>query len=266
MRRKGAAERTGRQFPLRLIGLLFLCATFAGCDHYCVSFFSNQSAGTVSVNNPTCSLDTKANGMVRVRWSASPENAAASGTIGVQHIFISVRGVEAHTRSVGDEGPSDWLELAPSLAKKPVQIDLMAGSEGSSPSILMAEAAVPSAGYAEVRLLLVPDRPVTGEPPPENSPCTGVGFNCVVTADGSVRPLTLAGGEPQILIPSTRIPGGMFYILPGTTTNLDLELSPYSPVILAPDRSMWLNPVFNVHSEFSLDSGRNADPTIPMNH
>ena len=254
MHQQGSAERTTWQFPLRLIAFLFLCAPFAGCDHYCVSFFSNQSAGTVSVNNPTCSLDTKANGMVRVRWSPSPTNGATSGTIGVQHIFIGVRGVEARPSPVGDEGPSDWLELAPSLAKQPMKIDLMADKEGSSPSILVGEAVIPSAGYSEVRLLLVPDRPATGEPPAENNACADAGFNCVVTADGNVHPLALPGGESQIVIPSTRIAGRMFYVLAGTTTNLDLDLSPDSSVILAPGRSVWLNPVFNVRSEFSPDS------------
>lgn len=254
MRQQSAAERTTRQLPLRLIAFLFLCAPFVGCDHYCVSFFSNQSAGTVSVNNPTCSLDTKTNGMVRVRWSTAPANGATSGSIGVQHIFISVRGVEVRPSPVGDEGPSDWLELAPSLAKQPMEIDLMADKEGSSSSILVGESAIPSAGYSEVRLLLVPDQPATGGPPFENSACAGAGFNCVVTADGNVHPVALPRGESQILIPSTRIPGGMFYVLAGTTTNLDLDLSPDSSVILAPVRSVWLNPVFNVRSEFSPDS------------
>lgn len=252
MRRTGASERTARTFPVGLSAFVFLWVILSGCDHYCVSFFSNQSAGTVSVNNPTCSLNTTTNGMIRVHASASPAMGATWGTLGVQHIFIRVRGVEVRPSPVGNEGLSDWLELAPRLAENPTQIDLMAAKE--DPAILVDEGPLPSGGYAEVRLLLAQDSMVTDELSPEDSSCGRVGFNCVVTADGNVRPLILPGGKAQIVIPSTRMPNGLFHVLADTRTNLDLEFGLESSAALAPSRSVWLDPVFAVHSEFEPDS------------
>ena len=261
MRRTGARERTARTFPVGLSACMFLWVILSGCDHYCVSFFSNESAGTVSVNNPTCSLNTATNGMIRVRSSASPAMGATWGTLGVQHIFIRVRGVEVRPSPVGNEGLSDWLELAPRLAEKPTQIDLMAAKE--DPAILVEEGPVPSGGYAEVRLLLDQDSLVTDELSPEDSSCRRVGFNCVVTTDGNVRPLILSGEKAQIVIPSTRIPDGMFHVLADTRTNLDLEFSAESSVALAaPGRSVWLDPVFAVHSEFEPDSRETTNRSL----
>jgi Domain of unknown function (DUF4382) len=262
MRRVGAAERAPQTFQRSLAAVLFLCATSSGCDHACVAFISDPSGGSISLQTSTCSFNTKTSGIVRVRLSASPTLVASWRTAGVQHIFASFQGIEAHLRPVATEAPEGWVELAPSLSKQPLQVDLMTGNEDSSPSIPVGEAAIPSARYTEVRLLLVLDGPATVEPLPEKSICVGVGFNCFITADGSVHPLILAGGGSQILIPSTRINGGMFYVLGDTTTNLDLEFSPDSSAGFAPNRAVWLNPVFNVQSEFSPDSREGSEPSF----
>jgi hypothetical protein len=258
-RRISAAERAAQTLRRSLAALLFLCFVSAGCDRTCVGFFSNLSGGVISVNGSPCPLNTKTSGMVRVRLSASPAIRTMWTTTGVQHILLSLQGIEAHPSPLGDEAPKDWVELAPSLAKQPLEVDLMDDNEDPSPSILVGQAAIASAGYAEVRLLLVPDRLATGVPNPERSACIGVGSNCVVTADGSVRPLILGGGESELLIPSTRITGGMFYVLADTRTNLDLEFSSDSSMAFVPGRAIWLNPVFNVHSEFSSDSREESE-------
>jgi len=249
MRRMGAAgEGATRACPPGLLtAALLFWVTATGCNNTCFRFTSNPSTGTlvikVSDAKPTCTL-SKANGIVVLNVSASPMPSAGSGPSSIQHIFVSLWGIEAHPGTIADEDSPDWQELAPQLAQQPVQIDLMARTDDQCPPGSFSEAAVPAGVYRQIRLRLVPSQPATSEPVPEENACGSVGFNCIVTADGRIRPLALDGAKPELRIGSEHIAGGFLRVLPDTGTDLAIEFNTSSSLVLPAGDAVRLTPVF----------------------
>ena len=249
MRRIGAAEEGAKRgFPRGLLTApLLFWLTATGCNNTCISFTSNPPTGTVVITvrdpKPSCTLST-ANGTVRLQVSASPVPSGGSGPSSVQHIFVTLRGVEAHPSTIADDDSPDWQELALKLAQQPVQVDLMARTTDSCALGLFGEVAVPAGTYRQIRLRLVPSHPATSELVPEENACGSVGYNCVVTADDGIRPLALDGGAPELRIGSEHIAGGFLLVLPDVGTDLAIELNTYSSLALPAGDAVRLVPVF----------------------
>src|SRR5712692_3706027 len=246
MRRMGVVVAK-KALSLCLLTAALFCLTAAGCNNSCVSFNSNPSTGTLVINvndtKSSCTL-SRANGTVQVRVGASSAPSAGSVPSSIQHIFVSLRSVAAHPSAVADEDSSEWQELAPQLAQQPVQVDLMTRSADSCAPVLFGEAAVPAGTYRQVRLRLLPNQPVTGEPVPEENACGSVGFHCIVTRDGSIRPLALDGGAPELRIASERIAGGFFLVLPYACMDLIIEFNAYAAPTLPAGNPVQPVPMF----------------------
>ncbi len=210
MRRTCTVEGATKAFQRVVFALLIFWVPATGCNNVCVTGISNPPTGTliVNVNSSGCRLN-RANGTVRLQLGVSSIPSGGSRLPAVQHVFVSLRGVEAHPSLTADDGSPDWQESAPKLAERPLQVDLMAQSPGSCEGSSFAEAAVPADAYRQVRLRLVPNQPATSEPIPRENACGRVGFNCVVTANASERPLVLDGGAPELRIASEHevVPG-----------------------------------------------------------
>jgi hypothetical protein len=249
MRRMCADEGAKRGFPRGLLpaAALLFWLTACGCKNTCVSFTSNSTTGTVIIGvtdvKPTCTL-SKTNGTVRVQVGASRMQSAGAEPSSIQHIFVSLRGIEAHPSTIADEDSPDWQELAPKLAQQPMQVDLMARTANSCAPGSFGEVAVAPGTYRRIRLRLLPNQPATSEPVPENNACGSVGFNCVVTADGSVRPLALDGATPELRITSEQIAGGFFLVLPDAGTDLAIEFNTFSSLAWSAGDAVRLVAVF----------------------
>ena len=227
-------------------GLVFWLSV-TGCHNTCVSFNSNPSTGTLVINvndtKSSCTL-SRANGTVQVRVGASSAPSAGSVPSSIQHIFVSLRSVEAHPSAVADEESSDWQELAPQLAQQPVQVDLMTRSADSCAPGPFSEAAIPAGTYRQIRLRLLSNQPATGEPVPEENACGSVGLHCMVTRDGRIRPLAFEGAAPELRIASERIAGGFFLVLPDAGIDLIIEFNAYAAPALPAGDSVQLVPMF----------------------
>jgi hypothetical protein len=188
----------------------------------------------------------------------------------VQHIFVTLRGIEAHPDMVADKDTPGWQELAPNLSAHPVQLDLLApstplsatGDSGSLglPSGTIVPATVPADEYRQLRLLLLPRNPSSDDPIPESNACGDVGWNCIVFADRSVRPLEFPPSEfaaasvrqwgfdpaPEFLIPLLQ--GSVFRVLPDEVIQLSIDFDIASSVYLASNAAVRLVPVFRVLS------------------
>jgi Domain of unknown function (DUF4382) len=222
---QGLARAFLRQkFP---IAVLLLGLGLTGCDNTCVRFNSNSSTGVISVNAndaKSCTLDS-AKATVRVEMISGVPGGAAAGSSSICHIFLTVRGVEAEPAAEGSPG---WQELAPRLARQPLQVDLMASEAASPQPSLLGEAAIPAGFYRQIRLRLLSDRPAAGAPAaPETNACGSVGWNCVVTTDGRTRALAFEGVSPKVRIASERMAGGAILVLPGVATHLVIRFDPY---------------------------------------
>lgn len=212
-----------------LAALLFaVCVT--GCNT-CFTFTSNPPTGTIGIKasdpSPTCRL-TKANGAIRLMVQTVPMCSSYSESDRIQHIFVSIRGIEIHPSTTAEDDLPDWQELVPpELVKEPLQIDLVRGTADRSAQVPLGEiVAIPAGIYRQVHLRFAPNQLVTDDRVPEKNACGSAGFNCVVMADGRVQPLQFDGGSPELRIASDRIEGASLPILPDTDSDLIIELKP----------------------------------------
>jgi len=245
----------GANAPSRswLLAELLLCLSLFGCGNSCFVFVSNPGGTIPPTTVPSCQLGT-ATGTVTLHVSAIATPPAGESPAAIQHIFVTLRGVEATASAVPDDASADWHELAPNLATRPVQLDLVARTADSTERSGFKDAIVPADAYRQIRLRLSPNQPEEAESTPEENACRGAGFNCVVTSDGVIRPLVLDAQPSQIQIGSDHISGGFFRVLPETRVDLKLEFNPQSSVIFSTNEAARLVPVFTVEPQSPAES------------
>ena len=153
-----------------------------------------------------------------------------------------------------DQDSVGWQELAPDLAAHPVQLDLLAVSGNSrslgSPAGANVPATVPADEYRQLRLRLVPLHPSPDELALEGNACGTVGWNCIVFADRSVRPLEF-DAPAELHITPERGTNSVFRILPDEVIHLSIEFDAASSIFIAPNAAVRLVPVFRVVSRTS---------------
>src|SRR5215510_6087643 len=79
------------------------------------------------------------------------------------HVYVSIRSVQAHTSATASDDSAGWQELAPQLNSAPMQIDLF--STSSTTCLLTnlgSNSALPVGTYQQIRLLLVPNEGSAG--------------------------------------------------------------------------------------------------------
>ncbi len=229
------------------LAILFLSLVLAGCGNECLLIVSNPggSGGIVAGGVNSCPVGPTT-GNVRLRLASS--FASTSGDAAparIQHIFVTLRGIEANPSANADEGSPDWQELAPKLATHLAQVDLLAPGGDSCEAETFEDAAVPADAYHQIRLRLAPNLPeLPGESVLEENSCGTAGLNCMVTSDGSVRPLVLDSKASQIQILPEQIADGFFRILPDTSIGLKIEFNPQSSMFMPSEEGMRLVPSF----------------------
>jgi hypothetical protein len=294
MQRMGAMEAAADVLRKIFPAVLLLCLAVSGCGSTCYSGFWNGNTSGVAVSNSTCPL-TKATGAVSVQMSMASASPAASAAFPlplasppapsfvspwappsalpshVQHIFVTLLGIEAHPSMMADEDSSGWQELAPDLAAHPMQLDLLApltpleplaplamtGDSRllASPASAKVPATVPADEYRQLRLRLLPRDPSPDTLIPQSNACGNLGWNCLVFADRSVRPLVFAPSEfaaaAEFQVTPEAGTDRVFRVLPGEVIQLSIEFDPASSVFIASNAAVRLVPVFRVVSRTS---------------
>ena len=219
--------RNCRNLPFQ--AALLIAVWLTGCNSTCFTFNSNPPTGALTVKasdpSPTCRVAT-VNGAVRIQLATEPACSSCSASSQIQHIFVTIRGIEIHPSTTADDGSPDWLELLPAeAAKRPLQVDLVRGAtDRIAREPLREMAAIPAGIYRQVRVRFSPNQPSTDDRLPEKNACGNGVFNCAITADGRIQPLRLDGGSSEIRITSDRIEGASLFIPPDTETALVIEL------------------------------------------
>jgi uncharacterized protein DUF4382 len=239
------------------LATLFLSFGLIGCDNSCILIVSNPGGGggTITGSGPNCSLNTTTVSM-RITSSLAPP---ASSAPSIQHVFVTLRGIEANPDADAAENSPDWQELAPKLATQPVQLDLLASTGDSCEANISERVAVPADAYRQIRLQLSPNQPDTTEAVLQQNSCGSAGLNCVVTSDGNIRPLVLDRESSQVPVSSDHIAGGFFRIFPEAAVNLKIEFNPQSSQFIPSDAAVRLAPVFTVDSQTACESASGAD-------
>ena len=234
---------------LSFLGLL-PCFLLFGCGDTCfviTGIFPNTTSAT---NPPTCKLGDGTGTIIVGINSARPASRGAPTSPNLQHIFITLRGIDASPNANASDNSSDWQELAPELASEPVQIDLMNNSVSGALCVpsLTRKAIVRADVYRELRLRLVSDQPTADGAMPQHNECGGGSYNCVVDANGHTRALVMKNALHNVLIPSDHIADGSFDVLPDTETQLSIVFDPYSSLAVAVSDAVQVAPVFSAET------------------
>jgi hypothetical protein len=234
-----------------------------GCDNSCVVFISNPGGGggTIAGSINSCPLN-QAKGSVRPRITTSFTAPTENTPTRIAHIYLTIRGIEANPSAVAAGDSPDWQELAPQLVKQPAQIDLLAPSSDSPLQDAFDDVTVPADAYHQLRLRLTPDLPDATNSVLQANACGSVGFNCIATSDGAIRPLALSSGSSEIYISSQQIAGGFVRVPPETTTTLRIEFNAQSSVFTRmngltqepSEDTVQLVPIFSVESQTENES------------
>ncbi len=177
----------------------------------------------------------------------------------IQHVFLTLRGIEANPSAAADDESPDWQELAPKLAAQPVQVDLLAAGGDSCEAGGFESASVHADAYRQIRLRLAPNQTDSTEPLLEQNSCGSAGFNCIVTSDGDIRPLVLAGDAPQIQVTSEHIAGGFFRIASEASVNLKIEFNPKASQFIPAEGVVQFVPDFTVDSQTPCETAVGTD-------
>jgi Domain of unknown function (DUF4382) len=241
---------------VRLCGAcLLLCFLLIGCGDTCFVITGIFPNTTSTTNPPTCNLGT-GNGTIIVGINSVRPSPTAPMSPNLQHVFITLRGIEANPNSIASEDSPDWQELAPEFGTEPVQIDLMAitvSGASCGASRLTRKSALRASVYRQIRLRLVSDQAAPGNPPQRNE-CGSSGFNCVVDTNGHTHTLALKNGARDLLITSDRVVDGSFNVLPDTETNLSIVFNPYSSLAAASGDAVQIVPVLSAETTAPCDS------------
>ena len=212
--------------------VVLLTGWLAGCNNTCFSFTSNPPNSTTVVKvgdpNATCPLTTT-NGAVRVQLQVNePICSSCAGVGEVQQIQLRIRGIEVQPSPIGEDNSADWQQLLPAfIGEQPLQVHLVRGSDGWGTGRPLGEPmTIPAGVYRHIRVRLVPNPPASASLLSEKKECGDLLFNCVVSADGRAQPLLFDLGSSELRIPPERIEGGSLFILPGTDSDLVIELKP----------------------------------------
>lgn len=214
--------------------LAFLTAFLTGCANTCFVAVSNPPTGTIGVVTgnppPACTL-AKAKGAVRVVTHVNRLCEFCSESNRIQSVFLSLKGIDIHPKANAWDESSDWQELFPQLEKQPLQVDLLNESANSPRAKSITEKLlIPAGTYDLVRLRITSNQRGADDEIPAKNACGSVGPHCVVMADGQIEPLVFVTDTIEFRFASETREDGLFFVLPGSDSELLIELTPIASI------------------------------------
>jgi hypothetical protein len=169
-------------------------------------------------------------GTVNVSISDPPSCMPPNGQF--THVYVTVRSVQAHISTTGDDNSSGWQELAPQLASAPMQIDLFSRPQTTCILAQLGSASLPAGSYQQIRLLLVSNTPAASDAVPGTNACAGNGFNCVVLEDTTIHELKLnSQANTGLKIPPGQLIGGPLQVSAGQSVDLNIDFNACASIV-----------------------------------
>lgn len=191
---------------------------------------------------------------IRVTLTDPPSCKFPAGTF--DHVYVSIRSVQAHTSTTAGDNDPGWQELAPQLNSTPMQIDLFSASSNTCLlTALGSNSALPAGTYQQIRLLLVPNDASGGATPATNA-CGSDGFNCVVLHDGTVSELELSSqANTGIKVPPGQVLGGPITVSPGEDVDLNIDFNACLSIVQEGNGKFRLKPVLTAEQVSANKTG-----------
>src|SRR6516165_5375318 len=202
------------------------------------------------------SMSMAGNGMGTIVVSVSDPPSCKNPNGGFEHVYITVRSVQAHVDPNATDSSSGWQELAPQLANQPMQIDLFSTAETNCILAQLGSASLPVGSYQQIRLLLVSNAPGASDAVPSNNACAGNGYNCAVLNDGSVHELNLSSqANTGLKIPPGQIAGGPIQVSAGQSVDLNIDFNACASIVQEGNGKFRLKPTLTAGQVSPNNSG-----------
>ena len=203
--------------------------------------------GTSTMQGPTM-------GTVIVSLSDPPSCQPPNGHF--EHVYVTVRSVQAHISATAGDDAGGWQELAPQLASAPMQIDLFSKANTNCVLAQLGSASLPVGSYQQIRLLLVSNNPAAGAAVPSPNACAGNGFNCAVLDDGTIHELLLSSqGNTGLKIPPGQILGGPIQVAAGQSVDLNIDFNACASIVRQGNGKYRLKPTLTAQQVSTNNSG-----------
>ena len=184
----------------------------------------------ISCSGGMSTMQSPSMGTVNVSLSDPPSCMPPNGHF--EHVYVTVRSVQAHISATAGDDTGGWQELAPQLASAPMQIDLFSKANSNCVLAQLGSASLPVGSYQQIRLLLVSNSPAAGAPVPSPNACAGNGFNCVLLDDGTIHELLLSSQDNTGLkIPPGQIVGGPIQVAAGQSVDLNIDFNACASIV-----------------------------------
>src|SRR5712664_2645787 len=203
------------------------------------------SMGTINVSlsdPPSCAAASSGAATVPVGGTAAP-----TGTF--QHVYVTIRSIQAHTGATADNTSSGWQELAPQLVSAPVQVDLLnLPQNGQCLLEQLGSTSLPAGDYQQIRLILLANAAPSGPAPSNDSNACfkqlgGDVFNCVVDTSGTAHTLNLSSeANTGLKIPPGQIMGGPIDVAAGQSVDLNIDFNTCASIIMEGNGDFRLKP------------------------
>jgi hypothetical protein len=200
------------------------------------------------------SMSSSATGTVSVSISDPPSCKNPNGNF--EHVYITVRSVQAHLSASATDSTPGWQELAPQLAMQPMQIDLFSAAQTNCVLAQLGSASLPVGSYQQIRLLLVSNSPAAGDALPSTNACAGHGSNCVVLTDSSIHQLDLSSqANTGLKIPPGQMVGGPLQVSAGQSVDLNIDFNACASILQEGNGQFRLKPVLTAGQVSPNNSG-----------
>jgi hypothetical protein len=208
----------------------------------------------ISCGGGTSTMQGPAMGTVTVSLSDPPSCKPPNGHF--EHVYVTVRSVQAHISATAGDDAGGWQELAPQLASAPMQIDLFSKANTNCVLAQLGSASLPVGSYQQIRLLLVSNSPTAGAPVPSPNACAGNGFNCAVLDDGTIHELLLSSQDNTGLkIPPGQILGGPIQVAAGQSVDLNIDFNACASIVRQGNGKYRLKPTLTAQQVSTNNSG-----------
>jgi hypothetical protein len=193
-------------------------------------------------------------GAIHVSITDPPSCAFPNGNF--DHVYVSIRSVQANVSSTADDNSSGWQELAPQLNTTPMQIDLFAAASTTCLlTNLGSNTALPAGSYQQIRLILVPNDGSGGATPSTNA-CGSQGWNCAITHDGTIHELLLSSqANTGLKIPPGQVVGGPIVVNAGQDVDLNIDFNACASIVHQGNGEYRLKPVLTAGQVSTNTSG-----------
>lgn len=157
------------------------------------------------------------------------------------HVYVTITDVKASVNSAAGDNDSSFVDLTPSLAAKPMQIDLLGQANNQCfLASLGATTQLQAGNYQQIRIFLADNSATVA-----GNACNS-SANCVVLSTGGNYPLLLSSeSKTGIKIPSGQIANGGFNITAGQTKDLDIDFSTCISIVQEGNGRYRLKPVLH---------------------